>query len=110
MIERLILSLILTLIFELTYAVCWGVRKKDLKLVLLLNILTNPLVVLFHNATQSYGMFLSIISPELIAAAVEAYLLKRYNRNILYPIFFAVCINAFSFLAGLLINILIYGG
>lgn len=110
MIERLILSLVLTLLFELLYALGWGVRKKDLLLVFLLNVLTNPLVVLVHNATQENGIFLSIILPELAAVTAEAYLLKRCSRNILYPILFAVCVNAFSFLAGLLIDILIYGG
>ena len=110
MIERLILSLILTLILELVYAFGWGVRKKDLVIVLFVNVLTNPMVVLFHNVTQSHGVLLSIILPELAAVAVEAYLLKRHSRHILYPILFAVCVNAFSFLAGLLIDILIYGG
>ena len=110
MIERLILSVVLTLLFELLYALGWGVRKKDLLLVCLLNVLTNPLVVLFYHATQENGIFLSIILPELAAVGAEAYFLKRCNRNILYPVLFAVCINAFSFLAGLLIDVLIYGG
>jgi hypothetical protein len=110
MIERLIFSLLLTLLLEQIYAFCWGIRKKDLWLVILLNILTNPLVFLFHNATHGHGIVLSIILPELVAVAVEAYFLKRFNRNILFPVLFAVCVNAFSFLSGLLVDILIYGG
>lgn len=110
MIERLILSLLLTLVFELLYALGWGVRKKDLLLVFLVNILTNPLVVLFHSVTESHGILLSIILPELTAIAVESYLLKRYSKDILYPILLAICINVFSFFAGLLFNIFVYGG
>lgn len=110
MIERLILSLLITLLLEFTYALGWKIRSKDLLLVLAVNVLTNPLVVLFHNQTAHLGIAVSIAVPELAAVAVEAVLLKRFGKDITYPILFAICANFFSFFAGLVINYFVYGG
>ena len=110
MIEQLIHSLLLTLLLEITYALGWKIRNKDLLLVLAVNVLTNPLVVLFHELTAHHGIVVSMAVPELTAVAVEALLLKRFGKDITYPILFAVCVNIFSFFVGLLINFFVYGG
>ncbi len=48
MLLELALSLGLTLLLEGTFVLVWGVRGRDLLLVLLANVLTNPAVVLLH--------------------------------------------------------------
>ena len=108
MVERLILSLGLTLALELVYAMGWKVRGRDLLLVVLMNVLTNPLVVLWNAATASAGYLVSTALPEAAAVAVEAVLLKRFGKDIAYPLLLAVCINVFSYFCGLLINQIIY--
>ena len=56
MIRSLIVSLALTLIIELTVSIIFGIRKKDdIKVVILANVFTNPIVVYISN--QFLGRF-----------------------------------------------------
>ena len=48
MISILAISLALTLAVEVPVAFCWGLRRRDLLLCVLVNLLTNPAVVLLH--------------------------------------------------------------
>ena len=53
MIESLAISLILTLIIELTISYIIGIRKKnDIEIIVLVNILTNPIVVFISNISN----------------------------------------------------------
>lgn len=104
MTERLALSLTLTLIIELVYALGWKVRGRDLWIIALMNVLTNPLVVLWNAWTSDEGYLISTLLPELAAVVVEAVMLKKCGRNISYPILLAVCINTFSYVLGCIIN------
>lgn len=108
MIEKLALSLLLTWILEMLYALGWGVRGKDLLLILIMNTLTNPLVVLWNSQTVQTGYVISTLLPELAAIAVEALILKKFSKNITYPALLAVCINPFSYIIGLMLNYFIY--
>lgn len=108
MIERLFISLLLTLILETVYALGWKVHGKDLKLIWLMNVLTNPLVVIWNNLTVSSGIMISTVLPELAAVAVEGFLLKRYGRDISYPLLLSICINLFSYFSGMLFNYLFW--
>lgn len=108
MVERLILSLVLTLIFEMLYALGWKVRGKDLLIILWMNVLTNPLVVIFNYFTTDFGYLISTLLPELTAITAEAIILKRYGKNIYFPILLAVCINIFSYVLGVIISYFIY--
>ena len=45
----------LTLVLELTFALIWGLRKKELLLVVLMNILTNPAVNLLYLLAYQVG-------------------------------------------------------
>lgn len=105
MAEILALSLGLTLVFELLYGWLWGVKGRDILLIAGMNVLTNPLVVLWHYSTQAHGLVISTILPELTAVAVEALLLCRFGRRIRKPVLLAMCINVFSYFVGILINI-----
>ena len=107
MIEKFALSLALTLFFELAYAAFWGLRGRDQLLVAGMNVLTNPLVVLWYSLTAGSGFLISTLLPELIAVAAEAWLLCRFGKNVTKPILLAVCINAFSYTLGLLVNYLL---
>ncbi len=102
--ERLFLSLILTLAIELVYALGWKVRGRDLWIIVLMNVITNPLVVLWNGFTIQEGYLISTLLPELAAVAAEAFFLKRFGKDISYPILLAVCINTFSYVLGCIIN------
>ena len=101
MLTSFVLSLGLTLVFELTFALLWGLRRRDLLLCLLVNVLTNPVVVLLyllfpHPAATAVW--------ECTAAAVEGWHYCRYGQNIRAPWLFSVLCNAISFSLGLVIN------
>ena len=106
MIEKLALSLCLTLILEFFFAWLWGVRKQDLALIAGMNILTNPLVVLWNYFTVSYGSLVSILLPETAAIIVEVFLLKFRGKNINSPILLGIFINVFSYNTGLILEYL----
>lgn len=106
MIEALLPSLALTLLFELPFAWLWGAKKKDLIVVLLMNILTNPLVVMWYYSTWQLGFLISTVLPEVAAIVTEAFLLRKFAKNTPYPILLAVMINLFSYSIGVLLSFL----
>ncbi len=106
MAERLVLCLALTLLFEVGFALAWGIRKKDLPLLILVNVLTNPLVVLWHASHLNSSYILSTLLPEVCALLAEAALLKLFGKHIRYPVLLAVCMNIFSYSLGVLISCL----
>lgn len=108
MAEIFALSLGLTLVFELGYAWLWGVTGKDFFLVIIMNILTNPLVVAWHYSTQNMGLLISTVLPELCAIATECVLLSVFGKNIQKPVKLGIFINIFSYFTGVLINLLIF--
>lgn len=105
----LALSLGLTLLLELAVALLFGQRKKALLLVALVNILTNPPVVLILNlVTMMTGNSLSwllIVALELAVVAVEGFiyqkgrLLRKWN-----PWLFSMILNTISYLGGCLLS------
>ena len=101
MIARLAVSLALTLVLEGCFGYCWGLRGRDLYLLLLVNLLTNPVVVLTNALT---GLVLPL---ELGAVAVEGALYRLLGEKVRCPWLFAVCVNTFSYCAGIGIQYLI---
>lgn len=106
MIEALLPSLFLTQFFELPFAWLWGAKKKDLLVVLLMNILTNPLVVMWHYSTWELGFLISTVLPELAAIVTEATLLRKFTKDTPYPVLLGVMINLFSYSAGVVLTFL----
>ena len=101
----LAISLFLTLVLELGFALLWGVSRRDLLLVALANALTNPVVVLCYTVTVSFipRLLTPIVAVlELGAVAVEGWLF-RTRSDIRYPWIFALCVNLFSFTIGLIL-------
>lgn len=104
-------SLIFTECIELMTAVCMGIRKaKSLFLVLLVNILTNPMAVFLAWAAREYwslngGCLKAIIYMiiEILVVVTEA-LVYYYNmKESKHPFLFSLCLNGISFGVGCLL-------
>ena len=76
MIKSLIISLILTIIIELLISLVMGIRKKnDIITIIVVNILTNPIVVFIANLLNNYKNVLLywsiVIIMEFIVIFIE---------------------------------------
>ena len=100
----LLLSLGLTEVLECAFALLTGKRGKALLLCALVNVVTNPLVVLLHFLFS--GGWLLTAGLELAAIAAEG-LLYWYSGLYRTPFLFSLAANALSFSLGLLIQQLI---
>ncbi len=102
-------SLSLTLLLEFSIALLFRVKGRDLLLVFLANLLTNPLVVYLN-------MLLTWIFPdvfpiwqmplEISVVLAESLLYIKYSDSISRPVVFAFCANAFSYCTGVIINLI----
>ena len=104
MLLPMVKALLLTLTFELLFALVWGVRKDGLLLVVLMNIMTNPAVNLLHYLAVyllGWPAFWVIPVLELAAVIAEGFCCKGVIRR---PWLFVVLINAFSYSMGALIQ------
>ena len=108
MIKGMAISLGMTLIFELLFAVCWKVwGVKEIRLVILVNILTNPIVVFSYYMNYKYQLINAVLLTmimEVAAIVTEALLYKRFSKKVNHPWWFSIGINAFSYSIGELIN------
>ena len=100
----LLLSLGLTEAFECGFALCTGKRGKALLLCALVNVVTNPPVVLLYRLLG--GGWLLAVALELSAITAEG-LLYGYSGLYRRPFRFSLAANALSFSLGLLVNHLI---
>lgn len=98
------ISLSLTLLIEGVVALLWGIRgKKNLLVILLVNVLTNPLAVLVYWLYQVYAGAHSLpvqVIIELAVVIVEAYIYRSFARDdrfqIPRPIGLAIVANVLS--------------
>ncbi len=106
----LAVSLLLTLVFEEGFALVWGLRgRRELGLVALVNVLTNPpVVLLYYTATGLWHWNAVLVTVALEAAAVlvEWRCYRAYSEQVKQPFLFALVINLFSYGAGCVINLL----
>lgn len=105
------ISLGLTIVIELLFALIIGIRnRKDLLLVVLVNILTNPPVVFIYYLLYFYtawsGMLVKI-PLEILAVLVEGYYYKSFGKEFRRPFLFSLFANTISFGIGILINIVV---
>lgn len=101
----LVVSLFLTLFLETGFAFILKKRNKDLLLVVLVNILTNPAVVLLYWLTKKYTLYDTILVTtilETLAILVEAFYYKKFGDQFKTPFLFSLGTNAFSYGMGLL--------
>ncbi len=105
------LSLLLTLVLEVSFVYLCRIRdKKDIILLIMVNILTNPLVVMSYYIAVHYGnmnRIAVVIVLELLAILTEGYYYRTYGRTFKHPFVFAVGANLFSFCIGQALNILL---
>ncbi len=99
-----IFSLALTLVFEGAAALVWGLRRRDLLLLVLVNILTNPLAVLLHALFPGWTVTVVL---ETGVVLVEGALYGRLGHAVSRPWLFALCANGFSFCMGLAADLVI---
>ena len=101
----LIVSLFLTLVSELLFALVWGLRS-ELWTVVRMNVLTNPAVVATHFLITRFTLLPElpcIVILEVLVVAAEAHLCRNTVRR---PWLFALCINLFSYGVGLLLQLI----
>ncbi len=105
------LSLILTLVLELCFGYLCRIRdKKDIVLLVLVNIITNPLVVMSYYMIVHYShinRIAVVMVLELMAILTEGYYYKTYGNVFRRPILFALFANVFSYGIGQLLNTLL---
>jgi len=110
LIVSLFYCLSLTIMIELIIAIIFGIRdKKDIYLVILAQVLTNPVVVLtttFASLKFSYTVYIIIVAiMELLAIIVEGLLYKNYlKKQTINPFAFALFLNMISFIMGFVIS------
>ena len=102
------LSLGLTLILETAVALLCRLHGRDILLLILVNILTNPAVVYLDMLCGTLlpgGNDLWQIPLEAAAILVEGWCYARYARTVRRPWMFALVANLFSYGCGLLLNV-----
>ena len=109
LLSSLALSLVLTIVLEAGFFLIIGKRdKKDLLLVVLVNVFTNPVVVLLYWLAVLYtgwNVIIIILPLELFAVLAEGYYYKKYARCFKRHFLFAFAANMFSFWTGFLIQL-----
>ena len=114
LISLMSLCLIITIISELVMAFFLGVRnKKDFLNIVLVNILTNPLVVSFpFFLNVSYGLFyrnIALIILEILAFFLEGIIYQKYLNFIkINPFVLSFILNGFSYAFGEIINYFLF--
>ena len=110
MLTTLAISLALTLALEEAFALVWGLRgRRELGTVALVNILTNPpVVLLYHTAVELLGWSALVMTAVLETAAVlvEWRCYRLCSQQLRRPLLFALLANVFSYGAGRVINLL----
>ena len=110
MLTSLVMSLALTLVLEDLFALIWGLRgRRELGVVALVNVLTNPPVVLLHHtAIGLLGWNVAVVTVVLETAAVlvEWRCYRLCSQQLRRPLLFALLANVFSYGAGRVINLL----
>lgn len=101
--ERFLSSLALTLLFELPIAWAWGLRGRALAVVLVTNLMTNPMAVALHLAGVPQ------IPVEVGVVLTEAAVYRTFSRTpgwrVPRPVLLALVSNVLSWGLGLIIQL-----
>lgn len=103
------ISILLTWIFEsIAYLFVKKKTLRDYLVVLLVNLVTNPVVVLVSVCTGFAGLADVLLTAglEISAVLVEWQLYNNCAENLRRPFVFALCANLFSYFAGLILQLL----
>jgi len=111
LIRSLAVSLALTLIIEAGFFLLVGKRnKKDLLLLVLVNVITNPLVVLISTLMRwftSVDPWVVTIVLESGAVLTEGLFYRHYGKSFKRPLLFSLAANACSYGIGLLLQLIL---
>lgn len=101
--------LILTVLIETLIAFILGYRKKDLINVILVNVMTNPIVVMipvYFNV--KYGIVernIALGILEIVTLFVEGFIYYKFlERRKINPFLLSLILNFSSYIAGVIIN------
>ena len=101
--------LILTVLIETLIAFILGYRKKDLINVILVNVMTNPIVVMipvYFNV--KYGIVernIALGILEVVTLFVEGFIYYKFlERRKINPFLLSLILNFSSYIAGVIIN------
>lgn len=98
-------SLGLTLLLEVPVAYCWGLRSRhDLTVAVLVNVLTNPAVVLLNGLLSATPWWAVQLPLEAAAIAVEGFCYRHCGEDVRRPYLLSLCANCISYGAGLVLN------
>lgn len=108
----LVLSLLLTLAFEIPFCtLVWGFRGRDIAVCALVNVVTNPPVVLSYllvkqalTACGRAGLMPLVTAGLELAAVVVEWIFYRRCTEKRRPFFVSLSANAFSYFMGLALN------
>ncbi|MFB0921651.1 MAG: hypothetical protein QMB62_12365, partial [Oscillospiraceae bacterium] len=93
-VRTLLISLGLTIVLELIFAYSFKIRgKSELILVVVVNVITNPAVVLLNNLLQrrtELPRVTVVLILEAAAVLVEGLYYKRYAKTIKKPLLFSL--------------------
>lgn len=102
------ISLFLTIILELGLGLILGIRTKDnILLLVLINIITNPVVVLIYyigRTILTQNLWCLTLVLEVSAVIVEGYYYHRYGRGVKQPWLLSAGLNLFSYSVGYVLN------
>lgn len=101
--------LILTVLIETLIAFLLGYRKKDLVNVILVNIMTNPIVVMipvyFNIKYSLMARHISLGILEVVTLFVEGFIYYKFlERRKINPFLLSLILNFSSYIAGVIIN------
>jgi hypothetical protein len=112
LIKAIAIALIATLALETLFFIIIRYRNKhDLRLLLIANVLTNPPLVLLTCLNDYYGVmdYMSLVLILEVAAVIVEWLIYRaYAEEIKKPFCFALAANAFSYVMGVIIQVVVY--
>ena len=112
LLTSLAFSLVATLVLEAAFFWLTGKRnRRDLVLLVLVNLLTNPALVLLLHLIYWFtnlNYLVATVVLELIAVAVEGLYYKKFGQEFKYPFLFSLAANAFSCTIGILLQLLIH--
>jgi len=104
----LVISLLLTIVLEVGFFYVSGKRhKKDLLLVVMVNIFTNPIVVMSYWLAMiftSLSVVFVLIPLEIFAVLAEGRYYSKYGHDFKRPYLFSAIANLFSYSTGMLIQ------
>ena len=102
MVSKILLSLVLTLIIELTISIVLGIRGKDILRIIFINIMTNvPLNIIVNLLYMRFDpniIFYCVVPIlEILVFIIEGRYFKKLDNSIINPYKLSFLLNIFSY-------------